>query len=121
MKKNSSCFCTTIYMIFLTLQPDKRTLKRKVDQGTSSDSTSTDNDIGGSSSASGSSADHEEIGDSEETNNSGDTESVEESDENEGMHYTVKYICMPPKKHLPPKCNEIVSEECTHPRCIRRL
>ena len=92
-------------MIFLTLQPDKRTLKRKVDQGTSSDSTSTDNDIGGSSSASGSSADHEEIGDSEETNNSGDT------DENEGMHYTVKYICMPPKKHLPPKCNEIVSEE----------
>lgn len=37
-KKNSSCFCTTIYMIFLTLQPDKRTLKRKVDQGTSSDS-----------------------------------------------------------------------------------
>lgn len=38
MKKNSSCFCTTIYMIFLTLQPDKRTLKRKVDQGTSSDS-----------------------------------------------------------------------------------
>ena len=74
-------------MIFLTLQPDKRTVKRKVDQGTSSDSTSTDNDIGG------------------------DTESVEESDENEGMHYTVKYICMPPKKHLPPKCNEIVSEE----------
>lgn len=98
-------------MIFLTLQPDKRTLKRKVDQGTSSDSTSIDNDIGGSSSASGSSADHEEIGDSEETNNSGDTESVEESDENEGLHYTVKYICMPPKKHLPPKCNEIVSEE----------
>lgn len=43
--------------------------------------------------------------------NSGDTESVEESDENEGMHYNVKYICMPPKKHLPPKCNEIVSEE----------
>lgn len=88
-------------MIFLTLQPDKRTLKRKVDQGTSSDSTSTDNDIGGSSSASGSSADHEEIGDSEETNNSGDTESVEESDENEGMHYTKIYLHAPKKTFAP--------------------
>ena len=60
-------------MIFLTLQPDKRTVKRKVDQGTSSDSTSTDNDIGG------------------------DTESVEESDENEGMHYTKIYLHAPKK------------------------
>lgn len=82
-------------MIFLALQPDKRTLKRKVnvttDQGTSSDSTSTDHDNGGSSPAS---ADHEESGDTEdlETEESGgDTESVdEESDENKGMHYTIK-------------------------------
>lgn len=81
------------------MQPDKRTLKRKVDvtadQGTSSDSTSTDHDIGGSSPASRSSADHEEIGDSEETDKSGDTESVEESDENKGMHYTKKTFAPP--------------------------
>jgi len=46
------------------LQPDKQTLKRKVDvtadPGTSSDSTSTDHDNGGSSPAS---ADHEVLGD----------------------------------------------------------
>ena len=63
------------------------------DPGTSSDSTSTDHDNGGSSPAS---ADHEELGDTwdletEGLGGGGDTESVdEESDENKDMHYTVK-------------------------------
>lgn len=61
------------------------------DPGTSSDSTSTDHDNGGSSPAS---ADHEELGDTwdlETEGLGGDTESVdEESDENKDMHYTVK-------------------------------